>query len=127
MKFSLAPGPRGPLTRDKARTYLTANMGFPGLGSLMAGKWIGYAQALMTLAGLGLSMVFGTRFAIWFVKNWSQLQAPSPDPLEMLRDMWLAARWALLGIALFASAWIWGLLSGLLLMAAAKKAVQHPL
>jgi hypothetical protein len=121
MKFSLTLGSPGPLTREQAWTCLRANMGFSGSGSVMAGKWVGYLQALLALAVISLSLIYGTRFAIWFFANWSRLQATSADPLQTLHDVWLGVRWALLGMALFALAWLWGLLSDLLLMAAGKK------
>jgi len=61
------------------------------------------------------------RFIAWFLANWSRLQDPNADPMATLRELWLSVRWALLGIALFALAWIWGFASGLMILASAKK------
>ena len=121
MKLSLRLGSREPLTREKARMCFGINLGFPGSGSLMAGRLVGYPQILMTLSGILLSMLFGLRFIGWFMANWSRLQNPNGDPMENLHELWLQVRWALLGIVLFAVAWLWGLVSGLMILAAARK------
>ena len=109
------------MTREKAWTCLSANIGFPGSGSLMAGKLTGYPQALLTVIGIFMSLVFGTRFCIWFFSNWSRLQTPGADPFQNLRELWMGIRWALLGVALFAFAWIWAFLTGLTILSRAKK------
>jgi hypothetical protein len=124
MKMSFTLGARGPLTREKAWTCLSANLGFPGTGSLMAGRFSGYPQALLAVAGMLMSMFFGVRFALWFLANWSRLQDSGGDAMGNLLEMWLAMRWAVAGMGLFAFSWIWGLVSGLMLLASAKK-TQH--
>jgi len=121
MKFSLVLGPREPLTREKARICFGMNLGFPGSGSLMARRLVGYPQILLTMSGILLSMLFGLRFIAWFLSNWSRLQNPNADPMAGLHELWLQVRWALLGMGLFALAWIWGLVSGLIMLAAAKE------
>src|ERR1041385_5118907 len=121
MRFSLTLGSREPLTREKAWTCLSANAGFPGSGSLMAGKLSGYFQMLLTIVALLMSLVFGTRFTIWFFSNWSRLQAAGADPFQNLREVWMGIRWAVLGMGLFAFAWIWAFLTGIIILSRTKK------
>lgn len=75
----------------------------------MAGRVVGYCQAAVALAGLGLTLGFGTRFIVWYFANWSRLQDLGGDPIAGLIELWLAVRWALLGIGLFVVAILWAL------------------
>ena len=122
MKVSLALGPRRPLSRQTAWGCLTTNLALPGLGSLVAGRLCGYAQAALALGGMGLTLAFGVRFLLWFANNWARIHDPEADPLAVLRDMWVAGclRWAVLGIALFALGWLWALATSLALLRAAR-------
>lgn len=92
--------------RVKARDFLLTNLlVLPGMGSVMAGRRVGYAQGLLALAGVVFSMVFA---------------------LELVRGWWLMGELVLptgrsllvggLGILLFASGWCWGLATGLRLL-----------
>ena len=109
MKISLALGPRQPLSRQTAWGCLTTNLALPGFGSLLGGRRSGYPQAALMICGLILTCVCGIRFMIWAVANWSRLQGNELDPFGGLLEMWLAARWALAGIGIFATAWVWAL------------------
>ncbi|MCX8091994.1 MAG: hypothetical protein N3I86_13845 [Verrucomicrobiae bacterium] len=97
--------------RDVARACLATNLALPGLGTLMAGRWIGLVQALVTLTAFALTLVGGVKFFIWFAAHRGQFDDPLSDPVENLRALWGAARWPLLGIALFALNWLWALAS----------------
>jgi hypothetical protein len=121
MKFlQLDADPDSP-TRANAWTCLTTNLAMPGAGSLMGGRRVGYAQLLLTLAGLALTGIFGLRFIVWTLQNWSRLQDADADPLETLLMLWIAVRWALLGIGLFVIAVLWGLTTSLSILKRAKK------
>ncbi len=120
MKVSLKLGAKGPLNREQARTCLVANACFPGSGSLLAGRRVGYAQmALMTL-GFALSMAwFGLMLKIWIRTKSFPYPADWFDngfPPEFWRAMFVG----LAGIGLFAFAWIWSMLTGLFIMSEAK-------
>ncbi|HXP63745.1 MAG TPA: hypothetical protein VN829_24780 [Dongiaceae bacterium] len=121
MRISLALGPRRPLSPQTAWGCLTTNVAVPGLGSLVAGRIAGYPQAALALGGTALTLAFGLRFFVWFAANWSRLHDPGADSAATLLEMWLAVRWALLGIALFALGWLWALATSLALLTAAKK------
>ena len=125
MKLSLALGPRAGLSRQTAWGCLTTNLALPGFGSLMAGRVVGYAQALLTFGSLFLTLSFGIHFVLWCLANWARLHDPQGDPLEALVEMWRAMRWAVLGIGLFAGTWLWSLATSFSIVQAAKQAEQN--
>jgi hypothetical protein len=124
MKVNLTLGPGGPKTRDKAKVCLMMNLGVPGSGSLMAGRIVGYPQLFLMAAGMIISMIFAGKFLTWFFANWSRLQNPSNDPMEMLVEIWQAVKWPLAGLALFGFAWLWALVTGFSILVQAKKGVE---
>jgi hypothetical protein len=77
----------------------------------MAGRRSGYVQVLVALAGMGLTLVFGILFLAWCILNLEQIRAPEADPYVTLAGIWRQLRWALLGIGLFAVAWLWALVT----------------
>jgi hypothetical protein len=94
----------------------------PGVGSLVAGRRCGYAQFVLSIAGMLLTMVFAARFFAWYSAHMPRMKEMDLDPLEELAGMWMVARWSVLGIALFAMGWLWGLGTGLALVREAKEA-----
>ncbi len=101
MKISLALGKTQIVSRETALACLTANLALPGSGSLAAGRRSGYLELLLAFLGVGLTMVFGVRFGIWIWQNWDALQSPDADPFTTLWHMWMAGRWAAVGILVF--------------------------
>ncbi len=127
MKISLVLGPRGKVSPQTAWGFLTANIAVPGVGSIAGGRLSGYPQLLFSLAGLAMTMSFGTRFIFWYIRNWSRLQQlVATDPFEPLVQVWMAVRWALLGIALFAFAWLWALFTSWRIVTRARTEAQLP-
>lgn len=123
MKISLALGSRDPLSRQTAWGCFTANLALPGCGSLLAGRISGYAQLTLGVAGVILTTVFGVRFIVWYVANWSRLNEPqSDDPFGPLGEIWQAVRWAALGMALFGVGWLWALITSIGIVQSAKRA-----
>src|SRR5205823_9445763 len=98
MKISLALGQRQQLSRQTAWGFLTTNLALPGFGSLAAGRKSGYFQAVLTIIGMGLTMIFGLHFIRWSLVNWSRLHDPQADQIAALGENWLQVRWALLGM-----------------------------
>ena len=127
MKISLALGPRRTLSRQTALGCLTSNLAMPGVGSLVAGRRSGYAQFVLGLGGLVLTMVFAARFFVWYSANLPRIRGTDMDPIEGLAEIWMAARWSLLGMALFALGWLWSLGTGLTLVREAKAAERSKL
>jgi hypothetical protein len=126
MKVNLKLGPGGPLTREKAKVCLMMNVAVPGSGSLMAGRIVGYLQLFLTAAGMIISTVCAGKFLTWFFANWSRLQNPDNDPIETLVEIWQAVKWPLAGLGIFAVAWLWGLVTGLSILAKARRDEQIP-
>jgi hypothetical protein len=122
MKISLALGKRQPLSRQTAWGCFTTNLALPGFGSLVAGQATGYAQALLSVGGLMLTLVFGARFLGWYVANWSRLLGDQTDPITKLAEIWRAVRWPALGIGVFAIGWLWALATSWQILRSAKLA-----
>lgn len=120
MKISLALGHRQTLSRQSAWGCFTTNLALPGFGSLTAGRVSGYPQAALMLSGFALTTVFSARFFGWYMANSSRFSSDEGDPMARLAEMWLQVRWPLLGIGLFAVAWLWALATSLLILSEAK-------
>ena len=121
MKFSLIPGPRRPLDRQTAWGCLTTNLfGLPGLGSLAAGRWTGYGQMALSVAGLALTAAYGVRFISWFAAHWGELQQLQGEPDGYFHEIWAHLRLPLLGMAVFLAGWLWALASSVSIMVEAK-------
>jgi hypothetical protein len=103
---------RQPLTRETAWVCLSANLTLPGFGSLAAGQRIsGLLQLLMSLLGIALTTIFGVKFILWALSNWDRIHQPQ-DSMDLLVEVWLAVRWALFGMGIFALSWLWGMAAG---------------
>ncbi|TAL05848.1 MAG: hypothetical protein EPO07_02985 [Verrucomicrobia bacterium] len=121
MKFpQLDKNPDAP-SRANAWACLTTNLVMPGAGSLMGGRRVGFFQLALTFVALAMTVLFGLRFIVWTLQNWSRLQDPVGDPLDTLLELWLAVRWALAGMGLFVAAVMWALTTSLSIMSRAKK------
>ena len=103
----------GKLDRQAAQACIAANLGMPGAGSLMAGRRIGYGQMAVALLGLGVTLVCGLMFAVWYIQNLDRLRAPEADPLVVLAELWRQLRGALAGMGLFFIGWLWALTTSL--------------
>ena len=116
MKISLALGPRGPLSRQTAWGCFTANLAFPGIGSLMAGRKVGYAQAVLGFGGLAMSLLFGIPFIYWCLANWARLYGDQADPGATMTELGSHVLWPAEGIALFGAGLIWALRTSFLIL-----------
>ena len=119
MRISLALGPRRALSRQTAWGCVTSNLALPGSGSLVAGRPVGYAQLALALGGFAVSAVFGVRFIVWQLANWSRFHGPQGDPVADLAEIWLHLRWALLGMAIVFFAFLWALMTSLAILRSA--------
>ena len=90
----------------------------------MTGRVVGYAQAALAFGGFGLTTIFGVHFIFWYITHWSQLNGTDTDRIEVLGGLWMAVRWALLGIGLFVVGWLWALSSSLQIVREAKHTEQ---
>lgn len=94
---------RKELERKKAWGFLVTNLVvLPGAGSVMAGRKVGYLQAILALAGLGLSMWFS-----WItLREWLVVREVTVPALSVLAMGGV-------GLMLVALAWLWSLATGL--------------
>ena len=113
MKISLALGARRPLSLQTAWGCFSSNLAVPGSGSLVAGRPPGYPQLTLAVSGFVCTILFGARFVLWYFANRTRMLDPDTDPIMALTDLWFAARWAMLGIALFGLGWLWALTTSL--------------
>ncbi len=113
MRISLALGPRRALSRQTACGCLTSNLALPGSGSLVAGRRVGYCQLVLALGGFTITAVFGLRFIVWQLANWSRFHGPQADPAAVLGEIWLHLKWALLGMGIVLVAFLWALVTSL--------------
>src|SRR6185503_9296138 len=92
-------------------------LAFPGLGTLMMGRRVGYAQATIMLAGFCLSM----GFLLWYLVCAGRY-AVNPDWEEAkFFSLYRPYKWALYwGLGLCAAAWIWALFSSIAMVRAAR-------
>jgi hypothetical protein len=86
-----------------AWTALATNLlVLPGLGSLMAGRKVGWPQAVLALAGAALTLLW----LVSFTGEWMRLGA---FPLDAGPEIGRG----LAGVAAFFVAWLWSLLTSL--------------
>ena len=110
MKPSLVPKK---ISRAKARNAAWLNqLATPGLGSVIAGRWIaGTGQLLLSIAGCGLVM-------FWFIKEmipyYRLMFSDAPPNLPSFKLL-------AVGAVLFVLAWIWSLVTSVSLMNEAAK------
>lgn len=116
MKFFSDDAPPKQSDRQTARACLVTNaVVLPGLGSIAAGRRVGYAQAAVALAGFVVTVLF----AGWLIRSVAALPR-LPETIDQWRE--LLPRWAGwlklggLGFALFGGAWLWALATSLRLL-----------
>jgi hypothetical protein len=111
MKPLVARPTRKTVSRTAARNAALVNQcATPGLGSLMAGRWIaGTGQLLLALAGL----VF---FVIWFVQTMIQAYNQIMDDATPHSVAGIGQ----IGALLFILAWLWALVTSISLVTRAK-------
>ncbi|MHB8522557.1 MAG: hypothetical protein ACYDH9_17610 [Limisphaerales bacterium] len=106
MKISSAPELPKSIARAKAKNYLILNLlACPGLGTVLAGRRVGYPQLAAAVAGFGL--IFG-----WFVWFFATIFTRFDYPES---GHW---NWSVLvcGSLLFGGAWFWSLFSSLAIL-----------
>jgi len=93
---------------DEARAWaslMTNLLVLPGLGSLLAGRRVGWPQVILALVGFALTVFW----LFWFLTAWSRTGSFPLDSGPYLPE-------GALGVVLFGISWVWGLLTGLLVV-----------
>lgn len=86
---------------------LINQLAFPGLGTILAGRKVGYAQAVLMVSGFLLSV----GFMLWFIFCMVRLVFNDVSEQEFkaqYEPYWWTLRW---GLGLCAVAWLWSLWS----------------
>lgn len=103
------PPPVPPAKGFSPRLCILMNLAaFPGLGTIMAGRKVGYAQAAMMVAGFVLTMGFlllyiGCIYRFALSGNWGDAD---------LKSCYQPYRWMLVtGLPLSIAAWLWAAFS----------------
>src|SRR5215467_7593404 len=107
MKAFSQPRARRPLDRSTARNSVLINqLATPGLGSLLARRWVaGTGQLLLAVAGFGMVVAW---FAAVIIGVYRQLNGgPEPRPMGWLGEA---------GALTFAAAWFWALITSFSLL-----------
>jgi hypothetical protein len=115
--------PTPSLTRSRAWTCTGINLlAFPGMGTVMAGRRIGYVQAAIMVAGFILVMIVFVACSVPLFHlisdlNWGQRHYD--DQLRALRQSW---SWAFIwGMILCGIAWCWSLVSSVEILRQARQ------
>jgi hypothetical protein len=97
-------------------------LAFPGLGTLMMGRRVGYAQAAIMLAGFTLTM----GFLLWYLVCAGRYAVnPSWDETQFT-SLYRPYKWSLYwGLGLCAVAWVWALYSSIAMVRAARSGAQQ--
>ena len=101
----------------------------PGLGTIIGGRKIGWLQAALALIGFGIAALA----LVSFIIHWFQISQPSSlNPGEATTNL-MAGEFAptlyhcLTGLAIFAVAWGWALLTSLNFLNKVKNPAVHKL
>lgn len=98
---------RKPLTTGTARNAALINqLATPGMGSLMAGRYVSGAGQL-TLAVTGFVLVI-----TWFIAVMRQFYGQIEGNVEVTPVGWIG----LTGVGIFAAAWLWSLVTSISLI-----------
>src|SRR5262245_30116821 len=88
---------------------------FPGLGTLMTGRRVGYAQAAVMLAGFFLTM----GFLIWYLVCVGRYAVNPTWSEDHFKSLYHRCTWSLYwGLGLCAVAWVWSLFSSIAMVRA---------
>lgn len=114
MKPSSANPRRPALSRAKARNATFVNLlATPGLGSLMAGRWLaGGGQLFLALAGFALMLVGFYKLMVPYYSLGSMFNDSQPRPVNWK----IVTIFGVAGAGLFALSWIWSLFTSLSLL-----------
>lgn len=85
----------------------------------------GYLQVACTMVGVVVSILGIVPAIKWYSANWARMQELRVDPMQNLLDIWVAVRWAVLGLAIFGFGWLWALATSMGILNEAKRAEKE--
>ena len=90
-------------------------LGLPGLGTIMAGRAIGYVQAAVMCLGFFLTVGFMMWYLGSSVMSFNRFMFTGvPEDTTVHYQPWLWVLW--LGLALSFIAWVWAFISSLIIL-----------
>jgi hypothetical protein len=100
---------------------LVNQLAFPGLGTLMMGRRVGFAQAAIMLAGFFLTM----GYLFWYLISAGRYAAnPNWDEAQFT-SLYRPYKWSLCwGLGLCVVSWVWALFSSIAMLRAARSEAQ---
>jgi uncharacterized oligopeptide transporter (OPT) family protein len=122
MKTSSVPPNQPVPKRPPAVLWALVNqLAFPGLGTLMMGRRVGFAQAVIMLTGFFLTM----GYLFWYLISAGRYAAnPSWDETQFA-SLYRPYKWSLYwGLGLCAVSWVWALFSSIAMLRAARSEAQ---
>ena len=112
-----APSPPSPKRPPALLWAIVNQLAFPGLGTLMMGRRVGYAQAAIMLAGFTLTM----GFLLWYLVCVGRYAANPSWEETHFTSLYRPYQWSLYwGLGLCAFAWVWALFSSIAMLRAAR-------
>jgi len=107
------------LTPKKAWLCTAINQGaFPGMGTIMAGRRIGYLQVVVMVAGFILSMMFLQAYAVAGLRYATHPNGTHEEYVAVYRPYVTHGKW---GFALVGATWLWALVSSLSILRQARR------
>ena len=113
-----SPDTGGKTTPDKATAWaclFTNVFTLPGLGTVAGGGKVGYVQAVLSVLGFGLSLLWALGYARAWLATGEQPEGVGPH-------FWLG----LLGVGIYGLAWFWALASSASMLLNAKANGAQP-
>ncbi|MSR64444.1 MAG: hypothetical protein EXS18_01535 [Verrucomicrobiae bacterium] len=102
MRIPLSEIKNKPLDEPAAWSCLVANLVvLPGLGTVIAGKRVGYIQATLAVIGMALTL----SWSVWFFVTWSRTKTA---PMNLEWHLIVGA----IGAVIFLVAWLWAFVGG---------------
>lgn len=114
--FSPQPGQKLPSQAAARNAALINQLATPGLGSLMAGRWLaGIGQLALAVAAFAMVVV-------WFFEVMVQYYGQVTGNVQMRSVGWIGE----IGAILFVASWFWALVTSISLMRQAKAGEPRP-
>ena|SRR6185503_7447530 len=114
MRIFSSPSLDRPLDRRRAWVCVAINQfAFPGLGTIMAGRRVGFPQAAVMVLGFSLA----TAFMLWFIFCALRLMLSVDWSEDQFHAAYYPFKWAgKTGLALCIAAWCWALTSSIAIL-----------
>jgi hypothetical protein len=113
-----------PDAKRRLNLALINQLGYPGVGTVLAGKKIGYTQAALMTLGLAISLIYFYKILQELVPVLAQMNTLSQDELLALYKphAWIGQT----GFAVSLASWIWSLFSTIAILTQTSNLPHQP-